>query len=131
MFLCWILFFWWKVLIYGKYICDMKNGCIRMCFYVDIFWIYFLIYIWYELKFKLYIYKIYCIYIWFFIFEKKWLIFFYCNRFCFFIFLFKYYLFGIIKDCFDLWIWFIGRNCINGFWILLKYFWWMEVIFKS
>lgn len=53
------------------YICDMKNGRTRMCFYVDISWIYFSTYTWYELKFKLYIYKTYCLHIWFSIFEKK------------------------------------------------------------
>lgn len=81
-----------SVYIWIIYICDMKNGCIRMCFYVDIFWIYFLIYIWYELKFKLYIYKIYCLYIWFFIFEKK-------NGWFFFIvidFVFLYFCLNII-----------------------------------
>lgn len=53
------------------YICDMKNGRTRMCFYVDISWIYFSTYTWYELKFKLYIYKTHCLHIWFSIFEKK------------------------------------------------------------
>lgn len=71
MLLRWILLPWWKVLIHGKYIRDMKNGRTRMCFYVDISWIYFSTHTWYELKFKLYIYKTYCIHIWFSILEKK------------------------------------------------------------
>lgn len=71
MLLRWILLPWWKVLIHGQYICDMKNGRTMMRFYVDISWIYFSAHTWYELKFKLYIYKTYCIHIWFSILEKK------------------------------------------------------------
>lgn len=131
MLLRWILLPWWKVLIHGQYICDMKNGRTRMCFYVDISWIYFSTYTWYELKFKLYIIKlIVCIFDFLYL-KKKMVDFFHCNRFCLFTPSFKHHPFGTIKDCLDLRIWFIGRNCTNGLWILSKHLWWMEVISKS